>query len=192
MTLGERLALTHPWWMWPHPRIVEAIARVHLEEWLPRYQAQLRDNERSGRSPTRKNIACDLYLCRDQRNVERMTTDARQLSSQLLLGLSYSLALPITDFFPTWHDWIAGAAARLIQEEGEREPAPFESLAYAHYRFHNRIISLNGAEPTLEANALEKAWLEQRCAFSGVRLVEKAVLKVVSLLGPILERLVKR
>lgn len=192
MTLGERLALTHPWWMWPHPRIVEAIARVHLEEWLPRYNAQLTDNERQGRSPTRKNIAGDLYLCRDRRNVERMTADARQLSSQLLLGLSYSLETPIASFFPTWPDWIGGAAERLIQEEGGAVPNRCEAVIYARYRLYHRTINVNGEVQGLEANALERAWKEQQDAFSGVRSAEKAVLKVAILLGPILERLVER
>jgi hypothetical protein len=193
MTLGERLALTHPWWMWSHPSIIAAVAEVHLNHWLPEYHDRLQENERNGRSPTRKELAGDLYLCRNPRNIERMEAAAKQLTGPTLLGLSYSLKMPIAAFFPSWPDWIAGVTLCLIEKEKSEQAAlrRHDVVAYALYRERHRMVS-HADELSLEETIVQAIWHEQEDAFANARETERAIRKIVRLLGPVLEACVQK
>src|SRR5262249_7931482 len=117
------------------------------------------------------------------RNVEKMEEERHTPQDEHILGLSIALDIPISILLPEARHWIASAACILCGPSSDMTLP--EALAYADYRlvtigppFAQRFeLSLKGLRDSLRWNAK---------AFSTVREVEAAVLKVAQRLGIVL------
>lgn len=166
--------------MWPDRQIREAVDRVHLRTWLPLVRAALDSNRRAGREPATFHDL-DRPLDRDPRNVERLVSGKHALTSQLAIGLSITLNIPIKQFFPETEDWLARTGLLLC---GQSVGAP-DMQAYVAYRRSNARFS----NPHLDEKVIKRIAADMESSFSSEDKTEQAILACADALGSILENL---
>lgn len=184
MTVGEQLALSRPWWMWLHKEIQNALRTAKLRHCLPLIDEALRRNRETGQSPqTFKALANPLLLDRNPRNLERIEDGTYALTDQHLLGLSVVLNIPVQKLQPPEVDWLQEATCELC---GQSVSAP-EARVYVLYRLAHRAHP-SEANCSLDLGAVREVWGDMNQVLASEQDVERAVLKVVSALGKVLER----
>jgi hypothetical protein len=166
--------------MWPDRRIREAVDRVHLRTWLPLVRAALECNRSAGRVPATFHDL-DRPLDRDPRNVERLVSGKHALTSQLAIGLSMTLNIPIKQFFPETDVWLARTGMLLCGDS----VAEIEMRAYVAYRRSNARYS----NPHLDERVIKKIAADMESSFSSDAKTEQAILACADALGSILENL---
>lgn len=145
----------------------------------------IRENLKNARFPrTQSELA--RAIRRDLGTIEELIHGERSLTDQTLLGLAVALDCPLSCFLPEPYVWIAQTTQVLSNDSVSKEDA----IGYALYRTAQspRESAPLGAE--LDAKAIAKAVQNPNGPALTRRGLTERVLKVVRVLGPIIEPLI--